>query len=189
MRNISRRDAIAAFLAAGLWSAEAFAQGRDLTVEAAPHRPSHRPHRPVRPYPARPVQASLVPVGPSTLPVGQPLNFRMTSLSDGYGDLYVLSASGRAQVWLENVRVRAGFPFTYPHPGLIVRAAAPAGDDVVLFVATRRPIGGFVNGASSSQPFDLQLSHEDFRAALLNQLTAMPRSDWAIAVVTVRVTD
>jgi hypothetical protein len=193
MSKITRRSAAAAIVMGSLWAAQAPAQntsiGRDLTVEAAPHRPAHRPQRPARPVSARSVQASLMPIGPSTLPVGEPLKFKMVSLADGYGDLYILSASGRTQLWLENVRVRAGAPLTYASPGLIVRAAPPAGDDVVLFVATRRPIAGFLCGNGSGQPFDLQYTHEGFRAALQSQLGSLSRNDWAIAEVTVRVTE
>lgn len=156
------------------------ASGRDLTVEAAPMH--GRPWR--RPF--RPVQVSLMPVGPSTLAIGQPLRFRMVSLSDGYGQLYALSASGRSQLWMENVRLRAGQPVNYPRPGFIVRAAAPAGDETILFVATRAPISGFVGGAST-KPFDLQFTHDGLRSAVQQQLDAMPRSDWAIGELTIRV--
>jgi hypothetical protein len=194
MNKTTRGGAVAAILLGSLWAAGALAQnagaGRNLTIEAAPHhRPAHRPHRPAYAVAPRPVQASLMPIGPSTLPVGAPLQFKMVSLADGYGALYVLSASGRAQVWLENVRLRAGAPLTYPNPGLIVRAAAPAGDDVVLFVASRRPISGFLGGGGSDQPFDLQSTHEGFRSALQSQLNSLARTDWALAEVTVRVTE
>ena len=126
-------------------------------------------------------------VGPSVLSIGEPLGFRMASLAcEGYGQLYVLSASGRSQLWLENVRLHTGQPIYYPSPGFIVRASPPAGDETVLFVVTREPFHGFVGGTSAT-PFDLQYTHDGLRAAIQERLAAMPRSDWAVAEVSVRV--
>ena len=136
---------------------------------------------------ARPVQVSLMTVGPSILSIGDPLGFRMASLAcEGYGQLYVLSASGRSQLWLENVRMHTGQPIYFPSPGSIVRATPPAGDETILFVVTRAPIHGFVGGTSMT-PFDLQYTHDGLRAAIQERLAAMPRSDWAVAEVSVRV--
>ena len=54
---------------------------------------------------------SLLPVGPTTLSVGMPIAFRVTTSRSGYIHLYALDASGRTQVWLENVRLgRPGIP-------------------------------------------------------------------------------
>src|SRR5436309_802778 len=100
MTDYSRRAALTAILGAGLWSVGASAAQRNLTIEAVPSRPPlHRPRRPYRQHAMQPVQASLTPVGPSTLAIGEPVKFRMVSLSEGFGHLYVLSASGRSQVW------------------------------------------------------------------------------------------
>ena len=105
---------------------------------------------------------------------------------EGYGQLYVLSASGRSQLWLENVRLHTGQPIYFPSPGSIVRATPPAGDETILFVVTRTPIHGFVGGTSMT-PFDLQYTHDGLRAAIQERLAAMPRSDWAVAELSVRV--
>jgi hypothetical protein len=184
MTEFTRRTTLGAILAAGIWANRASAQtDKDLTVELAPQW--HPRHRAVAAH--GPVQVSLMPFGPSTLPIGEPLKFRMVSLADGYGHLYALSASGRSQLWLENTRIHAGVPIVFPRPGLIVRAAAPAGDEVVMFVATRSRIAGFQGGGSSSMPFDLPYSHDGLRTALQGQLDALPHSDWAVAEVTVRV--
>jgi hypothetical protein len=115
-----------------------------------------------------------MPVGPSTLSIGQPVRFRLVSFADAYGHLYVFSASGRSQLWLENVHLRAGVPINYPRPGQIVRAAPPAGDEIVMFVATRAPIKGFVGSAVSTTPIDLQFSHEA-RSQLQQTLDQIPR--------------
>jgi hypothetical protein len=201
MNGFIRHAAVAGALALGLsaGATDGLAQGttsKDLNVEAAPPphwqpqphwRPARQPHGPPHGRQARPVQVSLMTVGPSVLSIGEPLRFRMASLAcEGYGQLYVLSASGRSQLWLENVRLRTGQPIYYPSPGLIVRAAPPAGDETVLFVVTRSPFHGFVGGPSTT-PFDLQYTHDGLRAAIQERLDAMPRSDWAIAEVSVRV--
>ncbi len=89
---------------------------------------------------------------------------------------------------MENVRVHAGVPIAYPRPGFLVRATPPAGDETVLFVATRSRIAGFLGGGgTSTTPFDLQFTHDALRGALQNQLDALPRTDWAIAELTIRV--
>jgi hypothetical protein len=189
----------------GLAQSTSNATSKNLSVEAvpAPHwqappqhwRPARPPHwqappphwRPAQVPLARPVQASLMTVGPSILSIGDPLGFRMASLAcEGYGQLYVLSASGRSQLWLENVRLHTGQPIYYPSPGSIVRATPPAGDETVLFVVTRAPLHGFVGGTSMT-PFDLQYTHDGLRAAIQERLAAMPRSDWAVAELSVRV--
>lgn len=192
MKEISRRSALAAVLGAALWTTDVLGQERDLQVEAVPphRRPGHRPHPAHHPAHLRPVQVSLMPVGPSTLSIGQPLRFRMVSLAESYGHLYVFSASGRSQLWMENVRLHAGAPYVYPSPGRIVRAAAPAGDDTVMFVATRNRIAGFLGGGrTSTTPFDLQYSHDAMKSALQAQLDALSREDWAIAETTIRIND
>lgn len=158
---------------------------KDLTVESVP--PGHR-HKPRR-HAARPVQVSLTPIGPSTIAVGEPLRFKMVSLTNGFGHLYVLSASGRTQLWLENVRLRAGQPIIYPRAGAIVRAAAPAGDETMIFVASRKPIDGFAGSGATTTPLDLQFTHEGFRAAMQQKFGAASREDWAFAEVSIRVRD
>jgi hypothetical protein len=112
----------------------------------------------------------------------------MVSLSEGFGHLYVFSASGRSQLWMENVRLHAGVPVYFPRPGQLIRATPPAGDEVVMFVATRSRIPGFLGGGSTSMtPIDLQYTHDGLRNALEAQLNSVSRDDWAVAEVTIRV--
>lgn len=113
----------------------------------------------------------------------------MTSTTPGYGHLYVLDASGKTQVWLENVRLRANQPIFYPRRGMVVRAAPPAGDETIVFVASRRRIAGFGGHATTSTPFDLQLSHEGFRAGLEEKFHGVPRREWAFTEVQIRIQD
>jgi hypothetical protein len=159
-------------------------EGRDLTVEIA--RPgTSAPHRPSR----RPIHVSVMPIGPSSIAIGMPLGFRMVSTADAYGSLYVLSASGRTQVWLENVRLRAGEPIAYPLRGLIVRAAPPAGDETVIFVATRERLDGFAGGSELTNPLELQYTAEGFRDTIRDKFHDIPRERWALAEIKIRVHD
>jgi hypothetical protein len=177
----------------GLWLAMSDARAqqgetspaKDLTVEAA--KPVQR--HPAKPHAARPMQASVMPIGPSTIAIGAPLRFKMVSLANGYGHLYVLSASGRTQLWLENQRLRAGVPITFPGRGQIVRPAPPAGDETIIFVASRNPIDGFAGKGATTSPLDLQLTHEALRTAIEQKLSAVPRGDWAFAEIKIRVRD
>lgn len=196
MPEFIRRMALAAVLMGAFGTSGALGQTKDLQVEQAPtsthpyyhhHRPAHYVHPAPAAY-SEPVQASLTPIGPSTLAIGEPIQFKMATLSEGYGHLYVLSASGRSQLWMENVPVHAGVPISFPRSGQIVRATPPAGNEVVLFVTTRARIHGFIGGGSTSlTPYDLQYSRDAFRNALQAQLDALPRNDWAIAELNIRV--
>lgn len=182
----TRRNALA-LLGLGLSATAATARdmaadARDLTVE--PERPAHRPVA----HPARrQVQVSLMPVGPSTLVIGEPMRFRMVSLADGFGHLYVLSASGRTQLWLENIPLRAGEPLRYPLRGQIVRATAPTGEETLIFAASRQPIDGFTGHGATSTAVDLPLTHEALRAAIADRFAGMARGDRAFAEIRVHV--
>lgn len=190
MQHVKRR-AVVALLSIGFGMTGALAHekpigaAKDLTVEAA----KLAAHRPVKHRTMRPVQISLMPVGPSTIAIGTPLRFKMVSLANGFGHLYVLSASGRTQLWLENVRVRAGQPLCYPRSGQTVRAAAPAGDETVIFVASRDRIDGFAGKGATTTPLDLQLTHEGLRTAIQQKFGDVPREIWAFAEVKIRVHD
>ena len=194
MLNMARRIAILIFgmclIGAGAWAQDARPPGqRDLNVEVT--RPQARPflRRPAHSASRlRPVQVSLMPVGPSTITVGDPIRFRMLSLANGFGHLYVLSASGRTQVWLENIPVRAARPIRYPLAGKTVRASPPAGDEKIIFVVTRRPFDGF-SGHGTNIPFDLQFTREALRTNLEQKLAALPRADWGFAEIGIRVRD
>lgn len=158
---------------------------KDLRVETA----KAAAYRPVKRETVRPVQISLMPVGPSTIAIGTPLRFKLVSLTDGFGHLYVLSASGRTQLWLENVRVRAGQPLRYPRPGQIVRASAPPGDETVIFVTSLDRIDGLAGKGVTTTPLDLQLTHEGLRTGIQGKFGDMPRENWAFAEVKIRVHD
>src|SRR5262245_5933483 len=50
----------------------------------------------------------------NVVPLGAPVSFQISSSVSGYGHLYVMSASGRAQVWMENVPIAAGQRLLFP---------------------------------------------------------------------------
>jgi hypothetical protein len=151
--------------------------GRDLVVTVA--GPASR----------RPVHVSLMPIGPSSIAIGDRLGFRMVSTADGFGGLYVLSASGRTQAWLENIRLHAGEPIVYPRRGLIVRAAPPAGDETMIFIAARDRIQGLAGPGALTSPLDLQFTAEGLRNALQQHYRDLPRERWAFAEIRIRVHD
>jgi hypothetical protein len=191
MRDIIQGAAVALILT-GIGASHVEAQtlprqgpARDLGVEVETQaQPKPRPARPAQ---ARAVQVSLMPIGPSTVPIGQPLRFRMVSLSNGFGHLFVLSASGRTQLWFENIRLTAGKPITFPGRGLTVRASAPAGDDSVIFVASRTRSSGFVSSEAMSKPVELQLTHDALRQQIEQKFSNIPRRSWAFSEIKIRV--
>lgn len=155
--------------------------GRDLVVVGT--GPKHKATRAGR----RPVQVSMMPIGPSSIAIGAPLGFRMVSTADGYGSLYVLSASGRTQAWLENTRLHAGEPIVYPRRGLIVRAAPPGGDETMIFVAARDRMDGLAGPGALTGPLDLQYTHTSLRDAIQQRYRDVPRERWAFAEIQIRV--
>lgn len=195
MKSITAGAAVA-LLAIGIGMATAQAEerkvdngGRDLNVET--QRPSgggggggssHRHSR-------RPIHASVMTIGPSSIAVGDPLGFRMTATADGYGSLYVLSASGRTQLWLENVRLHAGEPISFPRHGLVVRASPPAGDETIIFLATRDRFDGLNGRGTTTSPMDLQFTHAGLREAIQHKLNDLEPNRFGFAEVQIRVHD
>jgi len=167
-----------AMLAAASASA---ASDRDLTV-------SHRPARPVHFASSGPLNISLVPTSASVLRIGSEIGFTVGTTAGGYASLYVLSASGKVQLWMENVPIQAGHTMAYPMRGGIVRASPPAGDDQVLLVVTRTPFAGFSRGSVRS-PLVLPYSHGSFRQALAAKTARFGSDDWASTELTIRIED
>ena len=188
MHRLTRRAVMMLAVAAGAESAHAQdgphqTGGRDLVVTGA--GPEHKATRASR----RPVQVSIMTIGPSSIAIGSLLGFRMVSTTDGFGSFYVLSASGRTQAWLENTRLHAGEPIVYPRRGLIVRAAPPAGDDTMIFVAARDRMEGLTGPGVLTGPLDLQYTHASLRHAIQQRYRDIPRERWAFAEIRIRVHD
>jgi hypothetical protein len=191
MQHVTRRAAIT-FMAIGLGMSGAQAKddvrpipdARNLTAEPAQPVEASTPIRS-----PRAVHVSLMPVGPSAIAIGTPLGFRMVSTADGFGSLYVLSASGRTQVWFENIRLRAGTPMAYPRRGLTIRATAPAGDETLLFVAARDRLEGLTGPRQVTNPLELQYTHDGLRAAIQQKFGDLKRERWAFAEIKIHVHD
>jgi hypothetical protein len=168
---------------------------RDLQIEqTAPAHHPHYHHRPqaafVRPADrARPTHVGLTPIGPSILRIGQPIRFRAWSNHAGFGQVYLATASGKVMLLAENLPLRANRPVALPARGLTLRAVAPAGDDSLIFVATRARFNGFAGGVSTSAPIDLQTSAGGLIQDLKSRLSATPDDDWGFTTVVVRVVE
>jgi hypothetical protein len=137
----------------------------------------------------RPIHLSLVPTMPSVLAIGQPIGFQLRSTADGFGHLYVLSASGKVQLWFENLPVRKMHSVSYPCSGLQVRAAPPAGDETVIFVVTRERFEGFAGRGTTCSPLALQHTHTDFCEALRRKTARIERTRWAAVSSVIRVAE
>lgn len=158
------------------------AQTRDLTVV---EKPSVQPARPQR----TPFAVSLVPIGSPVLRIGVPIRFKVVSTQSGYGNFYVASASGKVQLWAENIRLRAGQPVELPNRGFSIVASPPAGDETIVFLVTRSRFAGFFDGFTVTKPTDVQVSREGLSATLQSKLSGLPRSAWASTQTSIRVTD
>jgi hypothetical protein len=88
---------------------------------------------------------------------------------------------------MENVPLAANRAVSFPTQSLVLRAAAPAGDETVIFVASRAPIQGFAGGGVARTPMQLQQTHQGLRSALDHMLQRAGRADYALAETVIRV--
>jgi hypothetical protein len=136
---------------------------------------------------------SILPIGPSSLPLGQTIGFRLMSVSGGYGHLYVLDTSGAVQAWAENLPLRPGLGVEYPtrDSGLLVRASPPEGTDHVIFLATLQPFSGFVDGrgGTMTEPVTLPYTAVEFRRQLDAVANSLPARSWGRSEIDIRVFD
>lgn len=160
--------------------------GRDLTVR--PWRPSQRPGYIPEDYEAA-TAVSLRPGPHAEIEIGAPISFEVSSGRDGFGHLYVLSASGRVQLWMENVPIEAHQSFRYPFDGMTIHATAPKGIDHVILLVTRDRIDGFRGRRTTHTPSGLNHTHAGFKRALEAKFMHMPRTRWTYAQSRVRVLD
>jgi hypothetical protein len=135
---------------------------------------------------AGPLNVSLIPTA-SVVAIGTPLAVRVMATRQAYGHLYLLSASGKTQLLMENVPLVANRPASFPTRDLVLRAAAPAGDETIIFVASRAPIEGFAGGGVTRTPMQLQQTHQGLRSALDHMLQRAGRADYALAETVIRV--
>lgn len=163
---------------------------RDLTVVTKPERPRPRPEAGGGGSGVSgPVTVSLVPSGSPVIRIGDPIRFKVVSTHAGFGHVYAMSASGRVQLWAENLRLQAGVPVDLPRRGLAIVAAPPAGDETVLFVATRKRFQGFLGGSTTANPAELQITRDSLLPTLQGKLGVFPREHWGFAQLVIRVTE
>ena len=136
---------------------------------------------------ARP-RVSLIP-NTSVVAIGGWINFRVSSSASGYGHLYVMSASGRAQVWMENVPIAAGQRLVFPVGSLGIKASAPAGREDLMLIVTKQRIDGFFGYDTTRTPRVVEHDHQTFKQALTAKFVNMPRRLWGFARTSVRVVD
>jgi len=160
--------------------------GRDLTV--SPWRPADRPS--YRPDDFQAATSVVLRPGPhAEIEIGAPISFEVSSGRNGFGHLYVLSASGRVQLWMENVPVEASQSFRYPFDGLTIHASAPKGVDHVVLLVTRDRIDGFKGQRTTYTPSILHYTHTGFKRALEAKFIDIPRTQWTYAQSRVRVVE
>jgi len=133
-------------------------------------------------------KVTLIP-NTTVVPIGGWINFRVSSSVSGYGHLYVLSASGRAQVWLENVPIVAGQRLVFPVGSTGIKASAPAGREDLMLIVTKQCIDGFFGYDTTRTPTVVDHDHKSFKAALTEKFINMPRRMWGYARTSVRVVD
>ncbi len=170
--------ACAAEPSAGLHPVFDFKDEAPLTrdLRPGPGTPGHQKARP---------HVTLRPSSP-VVRIGAPIDFELGSDVDGFAHIYVVSASGRVQVWMENAPITAGQQTVFPTRGQIT-AAAPAGRDDIVLVVTRERIKGFLGYGPIRTPRDLDYDPSSFKQAVRERFEELPRRDWGHARALVQV--
>jgi hypothetical protein len=151
--------------------------------------------RDLRPTPSRPGggvgQRPRVTLRPSSpvVPVGAPISFELGTSVNGFGHIYVLSASGGVQVWMENVPIAAGQRLLFPIGGTGIEAASPPGREELMLIVTRERIDGFLGYEGTRTPRLLEYSHGPFKRALTAKFVDMPHRLWGYARTSVQVVE
>jgi hypothetical protein len=145
---------------------------------------------PVKPGPGS-AKRPLVTLRPSApvVPVGSPISFEVGSSVNGFGHIYVLSPSGRVQVWVENMPISAGQRLAFPTGRMGIRAAAPAGREELMLIVTRHRIDGFLGYDTASTPRELSYEPHAFKRALTAMFIDRPHREWGYARISVQVVD
>jgi hypothetical protein len=133
---------------------------------------------------ARP-RVTLKPSSP-VVRIGAPINFELGSNVDGFAHIYVVSASGRVQVWMENVPISAGQQTPFPTRGRIT-AAEPTGRDDIVLIVTRERVKGFLGYGPVRTPRDLDYDAGSFKQAVRERFEDLPLRDWGYARTLVQV--
>lgn len=122
---------------------------------------------------------------------GDQVRFDIKANRDGFGHLYVLSASGRVQLWMENVPLDANRTIKYPDPdsNFTIEASGPEGKDKVIALLTRYRLNGFSGRRTVESPRDLDMDVDEFRDELKGILSKIDRTDWQWALTFVEVVE
>lgn len=155
-----------------------------------PPTPAPKPPATVAVNPGSRVSTSIVPTK-TPLRFGEKAGFMLSASTEGYGNLYLLTKSGKVLVLTENLRLSANAPVLFPPlvAGFNLRATPPAGVDRILFLVTRNPFRGFGGaGAGGGRPVPLAVGPNQFIANLNAAAAALPRNDWALAETRVEIT-
>jgi hypothetical protein len=154
------------------------AETRDLVP--TPAHPKHYKEPVSRP------RVTLRPSSP-VVPIGGRVSFEVGSSVKGFGHIYVLSASGRVQLWMENVPIPGGQRLLFPTGDIGIKAAAPAGREDLMLIVTRSRIDGFLGHGTTDSPRFLDYNHQDFKRALTEKFADRPQGEWGYARATVQV--
>ena len=166
-----------------------------LTLAAGCQSPNHRPveagRMAVADNPEAEFAAGVVPTVAPPLRVGTAIAFRLSSSADGYGHLYLVSASGEVTRLAENVPLAAGTQKEFPRPGegIQILASPPAGIDLLILLVTRQRFAGFADnqGQSATIPMALASTAEAFVREFNDATGRLPASGWAVAEARVHV--
>jgi hypothetical protein len=180
--------ALAGVLAAGVPFDAARAADLDDPEIGGPDMRDLRPAAPPK-HGTGASQRPLVSLRPSStvVPVGAPVSFEVGSSVNGFGHLYIVSASGRVQVWMENAPIAAGQRLAFPAGGPGIEAAAPAGREDLMLIVTRDRIDGFFGYEGTRTPRLVDYRPEAFKRELSAKLGDMPHRQWGYARASVQV--
>ena len=154
-----------------------------------PSTPAPKPPTTVASNPVSRVSTSIFPTK-TPLRFGEKAGFMLSASTEGYGNLYLLTKSGKVLVLTENLRLSANESVLFPPlaGGFNLRAGPPAGVERVLFLVTRKPFRGFRGaGVGGSQPVPLAVGPNEFIAKLNAAAAELPGSDWALTEARIEV--
>jgi hypothetical protein len=127
---------------------------------------------------------SKVSVQSTSLNVDNQIRIHGKADRNGYGHLYLLSASGKAFVVKENVPVNSkrGVEWNITGPST---GSNSFGKDRVIFLTTNSRINGFAGEIPVRKQYSLDIDEAAFRRALKVKTSRLAKNEWASAEATV----
>ena len=128
------------------------------------------------------IVAGIVPDRAPPVAIGDNIGLKLSASADAYGHLYLMNASGRVFVLVENLRLPANVQVRYPedNAGQTLRAQPPAGVERVVLLVTRHRFAGFSQGAAASGPVQIAVGAREFVSDLNAATRQLPKEDWTI---------